>query len=328
MTTPSEADALARSVQAAVVAKMMRNRPVNSFSPAHEPGSHITADGRLYLNDIAYGTKLPNSFLDIWHPDAQLDVRRPVLVYFHGGGFLFGDKVLGDPLAAESSTGLMSLIGPFMDDGFAVVCSEYAFAPEHLFPAQVLQVDQVVRFIQSHADQYALDSNRIVLMGGSAGASLTEIYGLVVANPAYAQRVGVRPGMHLNQLRGVIVDEAALATAGLTDGNMRALMQTWLGEKDIENSEAAKRIAVAENVDGAYPPAFINASNVEPWFEQSAVELRDALKRHSLPHEFFYRDRSVEPLEHGYVNRHRTNAVAKDCFDQMRAFALRVVATA
>ncbi|MNR62681.1 hypothetical protein D3C85_1847750 [compost metagenome] len=61
---------------------------------------------------------------------------------------------------------------------------------------------------------------------------------------------------------------------------------------------------------------------------QSANDLRAALESQGLPQEFFYADQSVDALEHGYVNRHTTNAVAKDCFERMRAFARRVSSTA
>ncbi|MET0714984.1 MAG: hypothetical protein ABWY57_08715, partial [Mycetocola sp.] len=106
MSNPVKADATAVAVQAAVMAKLGRNRPVNSFVPARAAGSNIDEDGVLYVNDLQYSSELPNSFLDIWHPDADLRTPRPVLVYFHGGGFLFGDKISGDPLAANPDAGL------------------------------------------------------------------------------------------------------------------------------------------------------------------------------------------------------------------------------
>ena len=326
MNDPIKGDATALSVQAAVMAKLGRNRPVNSFVPARLAGSNVGVDGVLYLNDRQYSSEYPNSFLDIWHPDADLTTPRPVLVYFHGGGFLFGDKIAGDPLAAGPGDGIRALIDGFMEDGFCVVCPEYAFAPEHRFPTQVRQVDQVLAYLQAHAAEFALDMDRVVLMGGSAGASLSEIAGLVISDPAYGELVGIRSSIRADQVRGLIIDEAALTSRGVSDDNMRTLFEVWLGEEDLEDGAAARLIDVPTHIAGAYPPAFINTSNLEPWFVRSANDLRDALERQGLPHEYFYRDQSVDSLEHGYVNRHATNVVAAECYRRMREFASRVVA--
>lgn len=44
-------------------------------------------NGQRIVTEIAYTDERPNSFLDITCPDADTSVRRPTLVYFHGGGF-------------------------------------------------------------------------------------------------------------------------------------------------------------------------------------------------------------------------------------------------
>lgn len=325
MTVEIAADITARAVQSSVMERLGRNRPVNSLRPAREPGRRVRDDGILYRNDAQYGATYPNSFLDIWYPDEDLSRPRPVLVYFHGGGFLFGDKVMGDPLATDSADGLLSSIGGFLDDGFAVVCPEYAFAPDYRFPVQVRQVDEVLSHLHANREEYALDTERIVLMGGSAGASLTEIYGLVVADAPYAAELGIRPSIELGQVRGLIIDEAALTSRGVTDSNMRLLFQVWLGEEDLDEGTYARQIDVPSHIRDFYPPAFINTSNLESWFVRSASDLREALERRGLPHEFFFAPRSVEELEHGFVNRHATSDVAADCYAKMRAFAREVV---
>ncbi len=71
----------------------------NSFEPLNTPGEGVTAIGQYKLNDIAYGTEYPNSFLDITYPDSNTEIDRPTLFYFHGGGFFGGSKNMGDPMA-------------------------------------------------------------------------------------------------------------------------------------------------------------------------------------------------------------------------------------
>ena len=79
----------------------------NSFEPLNTPGEGITAAGQYKINDIAYGTEYPNSFLDITYPDENTETDRPTLFYFHGGGFFGGSKCDGDPLAEGDATALL-----------------------------------------------------------------------------------------------------------------------------------------------------------------------------------------------------------------------------
>ena len=51
----------------------------NSFEPLYTPGEGITANGQYKINDIAYGTEYPNSFLDITYPNSDTEISRPTL---------------------------------------------------------------------------------------------------------------------------------------------------------------------------------------------------------------------------------------------------------
>ena len=86
---------------------MYQDSKPNSFEPIYTPGEGVKADGQYKINDIAYGTEYPNSFLDITYPDSDREVDRPTLFYFHGGGFFGGSKNMGDPMAVSDSTALI-----------------------------------------------------------------------------------------------------------------------------------------------------------------------------------------------------------------------------
>ena len=320
-----KADLVVSAIQKTAVKKMGRTRALNSFDPALPTSTQVRDDGIVYVNDLQYGADYPNSFLDIWYPDEDRSTKRPVLVNFHGGGFFIGDKVLGDPLAASSEGFETSVNAAFLSDGFAVVCPTYAFAPKYRFPVQVVQANQVLGYLASRADELALDTDRVVIMGGSAGASLTEILGLLHTDRDYAELLGIVPALGPAQIRGLLIDEAALTTRDVTERNMRMLFQLWLGEKNPDGSPNGNLINVPQHIRGAYPPAFINTSNLEHWFVDSALDLHAALERQGLPHELFYRDQTVDRLEHGYLNRHAENATAAECLAHMRSFALAAI---
>ena len=74
-------------IQKAVYAKLYKGHKPNEWEPWHKPEEKRTENGLICRNDVRYGETYPNSFADIWYPDDS-GKKRPVVVYFHGGGFI------------------------------------------------------------------------------------------------------------------------------------------------------------------------------------------------------------------------------------------------
>lgn len=179
----------------------------NSFEPLNTPGEGVTAIGQYKLNDIAYGTEYPNSFLDITYPDSNTEIERPTLFYFHGGGFFGGSKNMGDPMAANEAT---ALLDDLCAQGYNLVNVDYALVPDHHFPVPLVQMNDAIRFIAEHQDAYHINMNNIILMGSSAGAIMTAQYGTVLSNPAYAALLGIEPALNPEQVSAVVIDDAPI----------------------------------------------------------------------------------------------------------------------
>ncbi len=86
----------------------------------------------------------------------------PVVVFFHGGGFVIGDLDTHDRIAAGLAHGAHA----------AVVAVDYRLAPEHPFPAAVEDAAAVLDWIATRASKLDLDSKRIAVAGDSAGGNL------------------------------------------------------------------------------------------------------------------------------------------------------------
>lgn len=87
---------------------------------------------------------------------------KPVLVWFHGGGWVIGDLDTADPTAralAEAS-------------GAMVVSVDYRLAPEHRFPAAADDCFAAVAWVLEHADGLGVDRTHVAVGGDSAGANL------------------------------------------------------------------------------------------------------------------------------------------------------------
>ncbi len=314
----AESDMKCKLLQKQVYEKYYGGKPINSFEPSKPCEKTVLDDGQVFINDVKYGTEYPNSYLDIWYPDGDASRKRPTVVYFHGGGFLFGDKNSGDPLA-KGESGLLAMLKEIVARGYNLVNANYALAPDYRYPVQVIQVNQVMAYLQEYADEYGLDMNRVVLTGGSAGADLTEIYGLVVSDPSYASKLDIVPAISKAQLKVLAIDESAL-DARTFNTAMDTMLSTWLGEDTTEYGEIAQEINVAEQIRGSYIPSFINSSNEEIYFVKEAQALDRVLKKYGVDHEVYYRDQSYDKLPHGYMNLFQTNQYAREAFERMMQF--------
>ncbi|MFL5953798.1 MAG: alpha/beta hydrolase [Gaiellaceae bacterium] len=87
----------------------------------------------------------------------------PIILYVHGAGWVFGDKITHDRLVRE----LAVLVGA------AVVFPDYRRAPEARYPSQIEECWTVARWIVEHGSAHDLDSTRIAVAGDSVGGNMT-----------------------------------------------------------------------------------------------------------------------------------------------------------
>ncbi len=111
--------------------------------------------------DVRYGPHDRN-VLDVYQ--AETKAPAPVLIHFHGGGWVMGDK---RPIGAA----------PFIRNGITVISANYRFTRGHAdaasYPAPMEDGARVVQFVRSKAAEWNIDPDRIALTGGSAGAVMS-----------------------------------------------------------------------------------------------------------------------------------------------------------
>lgn len=99
----------------------------------------------------------------IYHPDS--DTSLPLLVFFHGGGFVLCDLDTHDGLARALCNALPAV----------VVSVDYRLAPEHKFPAAVEDAYAAVCWAAEHAEELGADPKRLIVGGDSAGGNLAAV---------------------------------------------------------------------------------------------------------------------------------------------------------
>jgi acetyl esterase/lipase len=95
----------------------------------------------------------------------------PGLIYFHGGGLVAGSLDTHDPICRSLSNA----------SGCRVLSVDYRLAPEHPFPAAVLDGCAATEWIGAHARELGIDPTRLGVCGDSAGATLAAVVCQLVA---------------------------------------------------------------------------------------------------------------------------------------------------
>ena len=104
----------------------------------------------------------------LYRPRAREEGALPLLVYFHGGGWVLG--------GIESHDGLCRRLAAV--SGCAVASVEYRLAPEHPFPAALYDARAALCALVRMADDLRIDPSRIGLGGDSAGGTLAAVAAL------------------------------------------------------------------------------------------------------------------------------------------------------
>lgn len=93
----------------------------------------------------------------------------PVIVYFHGGGWVLGDKGTHDRLIRELANGA----------GATVVFVEYARSPEARYPVAIEQGYAATNWVAEYGNILGVDSSRLVVAGDSVGGNMATVVAML-----------------------------------------------------------------------------------------------------------------------------------------------------
>ncbi len=137
----------------------------------------------------------------------------PVIVWVHGGGWLFGSRRAAPDLSRF-----------FASRGFAMVTVDYRLSNRAIFPAQIEDLRTAIRWIRSIAPAHGLDGDHIGLWGVSAGGHLSGLAALCgrgVFEPAGAAYLDQRSDVQAVVLGYAPVDFLRLDADRPAEGSVR-----------------------------------------------------------------------------------------------------------
>ena len=140
------------------VSKLKVNEPIHHTEDRRIPGP---------------GSDIP---LRIYTPrEPKPGEKLPVLVWYHGGGFVIGSLDTHDS-ACRMLANRADCI---------VVSVDYRLAPEHKFPAAVEDSEAALKWVALHASEFGGDSRALAVGGDSAGANLAAVVAILSRNAAH-----------------------------------------------------------------------------------------------------------------------------------------------
>ncbi|CZG50898.1 TPA: alpha/beta hydrolase fold domain-containing protein [Legionella pneumophila subsp. pneumophila] len=221
------------------------------------------AEGRAIFDQLQ---ALPNEKPDVdvedktlpVGPGGKVDIRivrpkgakeaLPVIMFFHGAGWVFGDYQTHGRLVREIAVGTHA----------AVVFVKYTLAPEAQYPTQIEESYAAMKYIAEHGKQFNLDTSRFVAAGDSVGGNMTSVMTLLAkerGGPKIDYQVLIYPVTDAN------FDNASYKEFAEGPWLTKKAME-WFWDKYLPNKEKRKEITASplqaslEQLKGL-PPALV-----------------------------------------------------------------------
>ncbi len=178
---------------------------------------------------------------------------KPVIVYFHGGGWVIGElDTVDNPLRRIANR-----------TGAVVVSVDYRLAPEHVYPAAFDDSYAATAWVAEHAAELGGDPERVAVSGDSAGGNLAAAVAIAARDrqgPRLAAQLLIYPVTDFD----FTTESYEQNGEGylLTKGSMQWFWAHYLGAQDLGKDPYACP-ARADDLAGL-PPAFVATAEFDP----------------------------------------------------------------
>ncbi|WP_232410904.1 alpha/beta hydrolase [Methylophilus sp. 5] len=208
----------------------------------------------------------------------------PVILYFHGGGFVLADSKVYEASIIALAQGARAI----------VVSVDYHLAPEHPFPTQPNEAFAAYQWLRQHAGELNGDRQRIAVAGESAGGNLAVVTSLMARDkdvPLPLHQLLIYPLVN-NDTQNASYENNAHAKP------LNAAMMYWFFGHYSQPAEAESAYALPDKAQSLkeLPPATIITAEIDPLYEEGRA-FAERLQNDGVPvayrhfdgvvHEFF-----------------------------------------
>ncbi len=182
---------------------------------------------------------------------AELGGPHPLLVYYHGGGFTYGDL--------DTHDGVCRLL--CRHAGAHVLAVDYRLAPEHPFPAAVDDARAALAWAHANAERLGAAPGRVGVAGDSAGGNLAAVVSQLAARdggPAPVIQVLIYPVTDFTRRH----PSRDLFAQGflLTDPEMDWFERNYFGDAKAQQSDPRASPLLADDLSGLAPTFVVTAA--------------------------------------------------------------------
>ncbi len=221
----------------------------------------------------------------VYQRDHPAAVRRPLVVNYHGGGWVLGGLDSADWLCSSVAVALDAV----------VVSVDYRLAPGHRFPAAAEDSYAALVDLVARAAEFGADPDRVAVMGDSAGGNLAAVVSLMArdrSGPAIAHQGLLYPATDLTMASPSIEENASAPV--LTKADMLAFRAHYLGDGDPREPHASPLLA--DDLSGL-PPALVQVAEHDP-LRDDGLRYAAALRAAGVP----VRVTEYTGMPHGYLS--------------------------
>lgn len=208
---------------------------------------------------------------------------RPLVVFFHGGGYAIMSPETHDKLTRQISTGADCV----------VLSVDYRLAPEHRFPAPLDDCVAALRWAAVHAAELGADPTRIAVAGDSAGGNASAA--VCLRQAADGERIP-EAALLLCPWTDMALDSDSMRRFGPEDGVLDSELMTWFRDCYVKPDQHADPFASPLRGDlSRFPRTLLVAGGIDPLLDDGtrfAAALRAAGRDVELalydgmPHDF------------------------------------------
>jgi acetyl esterase len=211
----------------------------------------------------------------------------PLLVFYHGGGLVFGDLDSYDALARQICS----------DGAVHVLAVDYRLAPEHKAPAAVDDAYAAFRWAVERARDLGTTADRIAVGGDSAGGTLAAVVSQLARDaggPSPALQLLIYPVTHF----GAKTRSRALFAEGfmLTTENLNWFARQYLDGSDVASTDPQVSPLLAKDLSGL-APALVFTAGFDP-LRDEGNEYARAMRAAGVTVELA----NMPTLTHGFIN--------------------------
>ncbi len=272
----------------------------------------------IYEKKVPYG-KEKSQYLNTLCLKEKKDIKKPVFIYIHGGGWISG-------ITEMRNTYILN----WVNKGFQAFSLNYTYAPQKIFPGQLQEVFSAIDYIFDNAEKYNIDTDNIVLGGESAGGYFISYLAACASDPTPLEKLGIT-FRHKDsfKVKALVSHSGCFNLKYLSDPekpqaqfpDMKAMIEAFTGMKRNELNAYMKTPEgklLNPQVNSNYPPCFL-AWSTNDYLRFDTKDFANELIRNRIPYRMFKGD--------GIVGFHAWTIVtmfkkSRQCLDETFSFVL------